>query len=230
MIPAPPDGMAFIPGDTITYEGVLYEVAPFYADSTPVTYASILPWLNGAFEDGQGLAALITGHYDENFQFLRYTPLTGDETGAGLTVPPDCMDLPATSVTPEGASGFLAASGRRLPSAVELALAARHGLLADTDVYSVMSVYADMMEASMGALLGRLSAQAMFAGYSTAAERVVWEWTGSVPGSPAVSGGETASPCAVIYRNSGSGVADNRSGYFNIAFRGVVGLPLAASR
>ncbi|MGB4082197.1 MAG: hypothetical protein WBK62_02990, partial [Candidatus Fermentibacter daniensis] len=64
--------------------------------------------------------------------------------------------------------------------------------------------------------------------YSTASERVIWEWTGSAPGEPASSSTETLSPCTVIYRNGGPGVADNSSGYFNVAFRGVVSLPLAA--
>lgn len=228
MIPEPPSGMAFIPACTVNHEGVDYEVPSFYIDSSAVSYFDILPWLNGAFSDGPGLARLVTGHYDEHFQFLRYTPFTGDEAGAGLTVPGPCSGLPACSITWSGASEYLASIGKRLPSAVELAAAAEAGLLTDIDVYNVMNTYADMMESSMGAMLGRLSIQAMFAGYSTASERVIWEWTGSAPGEPASSSTETLSPCTVIYRNGGPGVADNSSGYFNVAFRGVVSLPLAA--
>ncbi len=230
MIPEPPSGMAFVPACTVNYEGVDYEVPAFYIDSSAVPYSDLLPWLNGAFEDGPGLARLVTGHYDENFQFLRYTPFTGDEAGAGLTVPESCSGLPACSMTWSGASEYLASIGKRLPSAVELAAAACAGLLTDADIYDIMGVYADMMESSMGAMLGRLSSQAMFAGYSTASERVVWEWTGSAPGEPASSSTETLSPCAVVYRNSGPGAADNASGYFNVAFRGAVGLPLAAQK
>jgi len=70
----------------------------------------------------------------------------------------------------------------------------------------------------------------MFAGYSTSAERVMWEWTGSLPGSPAVVALDADAPCATLYRSGGTGIADAGSGYFNVAFRGVVSLPLAASR
>lgn len=230
LIPEPPSGMAFVPGDTITVDGVLCDVQPFYIDSSAVSYQDLLPWLNGAFEDGEGLAAIITGQYDEDFQYLRYTPFTGDESGSGLTVPQACMDLPAASVTPGGARSYLASTGRRLPSAAELALAARNGLVEEVDVFAVMSTYADMMEASMGAMLGRLSTQAMFAGYSTASERVMWEWTGSLPGSPTEAVRDAVAPCTTVYRPGGTGIADSGSGYFNVAFRGVVSLPLAASR
>lgn len=230
LIPEPPSGMAFVPGDTITVDGVPCTVPSFYVDSAAVSYEDILPWLNGAFEDGEGLAALVTGQYDADFQFLRYTPFTGDASGSGLAVPPACMGLPAASVTLEGARSYLASEGRRLPSAAELALAARNGLVAEVDVFSVMSTYADMMEQSMGSMLGRLSTQAMFAGYSTASERVMWEWTGSLPGSPADVARDADAPCATLYRPGGTGVADAGSGYFNVAFRGVVPLPLAASR
>lgn len=230
LIPVPPAGMAFVHGDTITVDGVTCTVEPFYVDSSAVTYEDLLPWLNGAFEDGEGLAAVITGQYDENFQFLRYTPFTGDASGSGLTVPQVCMGLPAASVTPRGAREFLASEGRRLPTAAELALAARNGLVAEVDVFSVMSTYADMMESSMGSMLGRLSTQAMFAGYSTATERLMWEWTGSVPGSPGEVAHDSEEPCATLYRAGGTGIAEAGSGYFNVAFRGVVSLPLAASR
>jgi formylglycine-generating enzyme required for sulfatase activity len=222
--------MAWVAGDTITYEGTLYEVPSFYIDSAATTYSEFLPWLNGRIGTAEDLADIITGQYDENYQFLRYTPLTGDETGSGLTVPAACLELPATSVTWPAAAEYLSESGRRLPSAVEMALASRAGLVADIDVYSIMSTYGSMMEASMGALLGRLSTQAMFAGYSTASERVVWEWTSSIPGSPDATDMDTIAPCPVIWRNSGPGVADGRSGYFNLAFRGVVSIPLAATR
>lgn len=230
LIPEPPAGMVFVPGDTVTVDGVLCTVPPFYVDSSAVSYEEMLPWLDGAFEDGEGLAAIITGQYDEDFQFLRYTPFTGDDSGSGLTVPQACMSLPAASVTLEGAERYLASEGRRLPAAAELALAARNGLVAEVDVFTVMSAYADMMEASMGSMLGRLSTQAMFAGYSTSSERVMWEWTGSLPGSPADVARDAGAPCATLFRPGGTGIADAGSGYFNVAFRGVVSLPLAASR
>ncbi len=230
VIPAPPPGMVWIEGDTLTLDGILYEVGPFYIDSGPVTWRSVLPWLNSRVESLEDLAWVITGVFDENLQFIRYTPLTSSETGDGLGVPAACLDMPAGSFTLQGAAGFLASEGRRLPTVLELALASRSGVFAGTDVFTVMSAYSSIMEAAMGPLLGRLQSQAMFAGYSTAAERVMWEWTTSDPADPLVDLDESTSPCATVWRPSGTGVADRGSGYFNIAFRGVVGPPPAGGR
>jgi hypothetical protein len=218
-LPEPPEGMAWVPGDTITVDGILFRVEPFFIDSSRVTYRDVLPWLNSEATSIDRLAEIVSGQYDESLNFLRYTPFTGSEDGSGITVPAGCLDLPVTSFTWPAASDYLRSTGRRMPSTAEMALAARHGMVADQDIFEIMSAWASMMEASMGSLLGRISAQAMFAGYSSRAERAIWEWTSDAPGY-----GDPPVPpaCMVVFRPSGTGLADRSSGYFNIGFRGAV--------
>jgi hypothetical protein len=225
LLPEPPPGMAWVPADTITVDGITVEVPGFFVDSATVSWGDVLPWLNSTVTDLEDLGRVITGRYDENLQFLRYTPLTGDGTGSGLTVPGPCIDLPATSLTPAAASEYLASTGRRLPTAAELALAERHGLVSPPDVYDVMAVYGSMLESAMGSVLGRLSSQAMFAGYSTASERRTWEWSSSEPGSPGEPYRGGPAPCLIVMRPGQAGIADRTSGYFNITFRGAASSP-----
>lgn len=220
-LPEPPAGTVWIEGDTVTVGGELVEVAPFFLDASPVTYRRILPWLNEEATSLERLAELVSGQADENLNFLRYTPFTGNEQGTGLTVPSACLDLPACSITWTGAIQFLSSEGKRLPTAAELALAERCGLLREMDVQAVMSTFAEMMYDAMGSALGRFDAQAMFAGYGTPGERVVWEWTGDTPSGA----GSRTDPCVVIFRGGATGIASTDSGYFNVAFRGAVSDP-----
>lgn len=218
-LPEVPAGMSFVPACSVVLDGDTVDVAAFFVDSSPVTYRRILPWMNSTITTAEQLAAAVGGLYDTRGEFLSYTPFTSAESG-GLTVPSACFDLPAGSFTVGGAGEFLASEGRRLPSAAELEAAYQAGLVPPVDTYEVMESFASVMEASIGPLLGTLSTQAMFAGFSSPSERVIWEWTSDVTGSEDIPG-----PCAVIFRPSGTGVALGGSGYFNVMFRGAVTLP-----
>ena len=220
-LPEPPPGTVWIRGDTITVDGEVVEVAPFFIDASPVTYRRLLPWLNEEATSLERLAELVSGKADDNMNFLRYTPFTGNEQGTGLAVPSACLDLPACSITWTGARQFLASEGKRLPTTAELALAARRGFFRELDVQAVMSAFAEMMYQAMGSALGRFDAQAMFAGCGTPGEIVIWEWTGDTPSGAGV----WTDPCVVIFRTGGTGIASTDSGYFNVAFRGAVSDP-----
>jgi len=225
----PPEAMAFIPACTVELEGVLYDLDPFYIDSMPVTYRDILPWMEEAVTSQEDLASIITGQMDESFQFLSFTPFINNEEGTALTVPTGSFGTPAASFTWEGASLFLHDNGKQLPTAAQLTAAREAGVIPEYDVYSAMLTYSSVLTASMGNLLGVLGNQSMFAGYSTATERVMWEWArdewGRQPGSSV--------DMLALYRTLWKpldppviGVAGRDSGYFNVIFRGVVSLPL----
>jgi len=220
-LPEVPPGMVYIPASTVVLDGDTIQVEPLFVDSDFSTYRQVLPWMNSTITTLQKLAEVVTGQYDSNLQFLRYTPFTGSSDGSGLTVPSGCFDLPVCSFTRIGATEYLLSTGKRLPTAAELAAAEQAGLVRRVDVYDLMATYSTILESTMGEMLGRLAGQAMFAGYSTADERVLWEWTSDSPaGRAAVEG-----PCATIYRPSGRGVAGVDCGYFNVTFRGAVTLP-----
>jgi hypothetical protein len=219
-LPEVPPGMVWVPATSVVLDGDTIEVQPFFIDTSFVSYRQVLPWMNATITSLDQLGAVITGQYDENLQFLRYTPFTSSSEGAGMTVPSDCFDLPACSFTRPGAVDFLLSVGKRLPSAAELAAASAAGLASRIDVYDVLANYASMIQSALGDLLGRLAGQAMFAGYSTADERVLWEWTSDSPGTANVQG-----PCGVIYRSTGAGIAVSDGGYFNVGFRGAVTVP-----
>jgi hypothetical protein len=212
--------MAYVPGASVVVDGDTVSVQPFFVDAGFATYRQILPWMNATITALDQLATVVTGQYDQNLQFLRYTPFTGSSDGSGMTVPSECFDLPACSITRQGAEEYLMSIGKRLPTAAELAAADAAGIVRRIDVYDVMASYASMLQSSMGEILGRLAGQAMFAGYSTADERVLWEWTSDSPGTEDVPG-----PCGIIYRSTGQGIAASDCGYFNVAFRGAVTIP-----
>jgi len=227
-LPEPPDGMAFVPSCTVEINGQEVEVSRFFIDSEPVSYRDMIPWLNNSGFGARELGAVITGGGEESMEFLAFTPFTGDENG-GITVPSQCLENPAASITWSGAQSFLSEAGKRLPTLGEMYAAREAGLLQQYDAYEAMLAFSGQMRASMGEMLGTLSTQAMFAGYSTASERVMWELTGTVWGGdpmerapfPNVSYITILKPLdqpdiTSIHRDNG---------YFNVIFRGAIEVP-----
>jgi hypothetical protein len=217
--------MAYVPACSVEVQGVAVSVQSFFVDSFPVTYREVLPWMNESIGSLEDMAAVVTGQYDPDLQFLRYTPFTGNSEGTGITVPSNCFSLPVGSFTYEGAASYLLSRGARLPTAAELLAAKRAGLVSRIDVESVMRRYSAMMRSTMGSMLGELADQAMFAGFSTVAERIMWEWTTDAWGQPPDSIYRTEAPYRVIVRpveEAELGAAGSDMGYFNVAFRGVV--------
>jgi len=143
-------------------------------------------------------------------------------------VPAGCFGMPAASFTWDGATLYLMDTGRRLPTVAQITAANEAGLITRFDVYTVMSSFESVMTATMGQLLGPLGRQSMFMGYSTASERVMWEWTRD---EWARKPGEPDDPLG-LYRTIWkpldtpvTGAAGRDMGYFNVIFRGVVSLP-----
>jgi len=197
--------MAFIPACTVELEGVTIDVEPFYIDSFPITYRQILPWMSGVIGSPEDLAAIITGQFDENYQFLSFTPFINSEDGTSLTVPSDCFGIPAASFTWEGASLYLRDQGKQLPTAVQLMAARNAGVLEGFDVYTVMSTYSDVMMASLGNLLGNMWGRHQDEPIDmTGKYRILFK-----PVDPVQLG-----------------AAGRSMGYFNVIFRGVVVLPM----
>jgi hypothetical protein len=225
----PPEAMIFIPACTVEIEGIPYDVDPFYIDSIPVTYRDVLPWMEEVVASQEDLAAIVTGQFDENFQFLSFTPFINNEEGTALTVPTSCFGIPAASFTWEGALLFLNDNGKHLPTAAQLMAAREAGVIQEYDVYSVMQSYSSVMTASMGNLLGTLGNQSMFAGYSTAAERVMWEWARDEWSHQPGSSLDMLAQYRILWKPLDPpviGAAGRDAGYFNVIFRGVVLLPM----
>jgi len=221
--------MAFIPACTVELEGVTIDVEPFYIDSFPITYRQILPWMSGVIGSPEDLAAIITGQFDENYQFLSFTPFINSEDGTSLTVPSDCFGIPAASFTWEGASLYLRDQGKQLPTAVQLMAARNAGVLEGFDVYTVMSTYSDVMMASLGNLLGNISNQSMFTGHSTTSERIMWEFARDQWGRHQDEPIDMTGKYRILFKPVDPvqlGAAGRSMGYFNVIFRGVVVLPM----
>ncbi|MBD3369950.1 SUMF1/EgtB/PvdO family nonheme iron enzyme [Candidatus Fermentibacteria bacterium] len=224
-LPRPPEGMGYAPACTVEVRGAAVRVESFFVDSFPVTYREILPWMNENVSTLEDMAGIVTGQYDANLQFLRYTPFTGNSEGTGITVPSNCFSLPVGSFTYEGAASYLQSRGARLPTTAEILAAKRQGLVDRFDVESVMRRFAAMMRSTMGSMLGDLANQAMFAGYSTVDERLMWEWTTDAWRQPPDSIYRLDAPYRVIVRPTEEaelGAAGSDMGYFNVTFRGVV--------
>ncbi len=221
--------MAFISACTVELEGVTIDVESFYIDSFPITYRQILPWMSGVIGSPEDLAAIITGQFDENYQFLSFTPFINSEDGTSLTVPSDCFGIPAASLTWEGASLYLRDQGKQLPTAVQLMAARNAGVLEGFDVYTVMSTYSDVMMASLGNLLGNISNQSMFTGHSTASERIMWEFARDQWGRHQDEPIDMTGKYRILFKPVDPvqlGAAGRSMGYFNVIFRGVVVLPM----
>ncbi len=227
-LPEPPSGMAFVPATTVEINGDPVDVPAFFIDSLPVTYREFIPWLNGSSFGLDELGMIITGGGDESMQFLAFTPFIGAQEG-GITVPSQCLENPIASITWSGAQSFLSDSGKRLPTLAEMMAASSRGLIGVWDSYEVMQVFAGQMQASMGELLGTLGLQAMFAGYSTANERIMWELTGTVfGGDPLATGVSVDVHYITLFKALSEPVlssTDREMGYFNVIFRGAIEVP-----
>ena len=227
-LPQPPSGMAFVPASRVVVQGDTVEVGAFFIDSMPVAYRDVLPWLGQNCRDGQALASVVTGQYSDSGHFLAFTPFVAT-AGSEYSVPAVCLDRPAASFTWTGAQWYLSSRGTRLPTLAEMHAAARLGLIQPFNAYSEMQLFANLMETSLGDVLGALGRQAMFAGYSTEEERVMWELTHTpVGGDPAVALPAADDPCVYIFKplpvpiSTGTG---RDTGYFNVIFRGAIDLP-----
>lgn len=227
-LPQPPSGMAFVPASRVVVQGDTLEVGAFFIDSMPVAYRDVLPWLGQNCRDGQALASVVTGQYSDSGHFLAFTPFVAT-AGSEYSVPAVCLDRPAASFTWTGAQWYLSSRGTRLPTLAEMHAASRLGLIQPFNAYSEMQLFANLMETSLGDVLGALGRQAMFSGYSTEEERVMWELTHTpVGGDPAVALPATDDPCVYIFKplpvpiSTGTG---RDMGYFNVIFRGAIDLP-----
>lgn len=227
-LPETPSGMVFVPSSTVTIQGEEIHVPAFFIDQRQVSYRDVLQWLNNSGFSAEELGLVITGSTDASMQFLAFTPFIGDNTG-GITVPSTMLDRPAASITWNGAQTFLAENGRRLPTLAEMTAAHEMGLILAEDSFQAMQGFSEQMRMSMGDMLGTLAAQAMFAGYSTASERVMWELTGTVfNGDPL----ETALLEETLYITLFKALEEpllsashRNNGYFNILFRGAIEIP-----
>lgn len=227
--PAPP-GMVYIPSATLTVLGETVTINPFYLDTVPVPYRGVLPWLGENCRDPRVLASVITGQYSESGHFLAFSPLVATAAGE-YSVPSSVLDRPASGFTWEGASWYLSSRGVRLPTLAEIHAAHSLGLIEPFNTYNEMQLYAGLMQSSLGDVLGALSVQAMFAGYSTADERVMWELTHTPLNEDASAAmPETGNPYVTLFKPLQtpltSGVARG-NGYFNVIFRGALDLPAA---
>lgn len=227
-LPAAPPGMVYIPGTDVVLQGDTVAVGPFFIDSSPVAYRSVLSWLGENCRDPRVLASVITGQYSESGHFLAFTPLVATATGE-YTVSAASLDRPAAGFTWNGASWYLSSRGARLPTLAEIAAALEHGVIEPFNAYSEMQLYARLMETSLGEVLGAISRQAMFAGFSTAEERVMWELTHtSFSENPTEAMPYGENPYIAIFKPlpvpvvSGTG---REMGYFNVIFRGALDLP-----
>lgn len=227
-LPEPPPGMVYVPGTTVEIEGEAVQVSGFFIDAEPVSYRGLVTWLNSSGFQAGDLGVVITGGSVDAMEFLAFTPFMGDQNG-GLTVPSQMLDSPAASVTWNGAQSYLSQRGKRLPTLAEILAAHEAGLIAPRDVFEAMSGYSSHLVSSMGEMLGTLATQAMFAGYSTARERIMWEFTGTVhSGNPH----DTAPPSSAVYMSifkpapePGISAVNRGNGYFNVLFRGAIEVP-----
>lgn len=228
LLPVPPSGMVYVPGSTVVVQGDTVKVGAFFIDSFPVAYRNVTPWLGQNCRDPRVLASVITGQYSESGHFLAFTPFVATAEGE-YSVPAACLDRPAAGFTWAGASWYLASRGARLPTLAEIHAAHRMGLIEPFSAYSEMQLYARLLESSLGDILGALNRQAMFAGYSTAEERVMWELTHTAFGSdPGMALPDTSDPYITIFKPLPVPVAAGTGrdmGYFNVIFRGVIDLP-----
>lgn len=227
-LPEVPAGMAYVPAADVVADGDTLHVGAFFIDSFPVVYRDVLPWLGENCRDGRVLASVITGQYNESGHFLAFTPFVASPSG-DYTVPAAVMDRPAAGFTWTGADWFLSSRGLRLPTLAEPHSASALGIIQPFSAYSEMQLYSALLESSLGSVLGALSRQAMFAGFSTAEERVMWELTCTgFRGDPLSGAPGDEGPVVTLFKplevpvTAGAG---RDMGYFNVVFRGAIDLP-----
>ncbi len=227
-LPQTPEGMIYVPATTVEVDGVMVEVLPFFLDQQPVSYRDFIPWLNESGFGIEEIGIIITGGGDQTMQFLAFTPFIGDPNG-GITVPSQCLETPVASITWSGAQSYLADTGKRLPTLAEINAAASLGLIDVWDSYEAMQIFSGEMRSSMGDMMGTLSAQAMFAGYSSTNERIMWELTGTVFGNnPAATAVSVDALYITLFKALSEPVISSTSrdmGYFNVIFRGAIEVP-----
>ena len=227
-LPQPPEGMIYVPATTVDIGGEMVEVLPFFIDAQPVTYRDFIPWLNGSGFGVEELGIIITGAGDQTMQFLAFTPFVGDPNG-GITVPSQCLENPVASITWSGAQSYLADTGKRLPTLAEIKVAASLGLIDVWDSYETMHAFSGEMRSTMGEMMGTLGAQAMYAGYSSNNERIMWELTGTVfSGNPVSTTVSVDALYITLFKALSEPVVSSTGrdmGYFNVIFRGAIEVP-----
>lgn len=227
-LPEPPDGMVFVPSSTVVINGESVEVSRFFIDQEPVSYREFLPWLNNSGFGAGELGVIITGGGGDAMEFLAFTPFMGDQ-GGGVTVPSQCLENAVASITWSGAQSYLSENGKRLPTLGEMYAAHESGLVNGRDVYEAMLSYSSQLRASMGEMLGTLATQAMFSGYSTAKERIMWELTGTVfAGDPMERAPAPGVSYITIFKTGDEpelSSVHRDNGYFNVIFRGAIEVP-----
>jgi hypothetical protein len=237
--------MVFIDGCTVEVNGREVAVAPFFIDSEPVTSRVLLDWLVSELTMIDQVPAILGGQEEllmpgeaisEEYTgvvFLRYTPwvVYCDPQGAitGVTVQTGCFDMPAVSVTPSGASMYLAGTGRRLPSLAEMIAAQEAGVVTMRDTWESISAYSSFIEMTLSGVLGvSTSGLSMFSEDARPEDRVMWEWTSDAWGQSPDSLADPDSPYGVLFRPTATpetGTGLRSIGYYNVIFRGVVPLP-----
>jgi len=92
-----------------------------------------------------------------------------------------------------------------------------------------MLAFANQMRTAMGDMLGTVGTQAMFAGYSTERERIMWELTGTVPGDDMGNTVPSSDAKYIIILKPAdelqTSATDRDNGYFNVIFRGAIQVP-----
>lgn len=227
-LPETPPGMVYVPASTVVVQGDTVAVGAFFIDSFPVAYRDVLPWLGQNCRDAQVLASVITGQYSESGHFLAFSPFVAT-TSEEYSVPAACLERPVAGFTWNGASWYLSTLGRRLPTLAEIQAARQQGVVEQFNAYNEMQLYARLMETSLGDVLGAMSRQAMFAGYSTEDERVMWELTHTGFGAdPAYAAPIADAQYISLYKPLTAPLVTGTGrdmGYFNVIFRGVIDLP-----
>lgn len=227
-LPETPDGMVYIPATTVEIDGESIDVSGFFIDASPVTYREFIPWLNTSGFGAEELGIIITGSTGDAMEFLAFTPFIGDQQG-GVTVPSQCLENPAAAITWNGAQSYLSDEGKRLPTLAEMYAADASGVIQPFDAYQAMLAFAGQMRAAMGDMLGTVGTQAMFAGYSTERERIMWELTGTVCGDEVTNTAPSSDAGYILILKPGeaflTSAVDRDNGYFNVLFRGAIQVP-----
>lgn len=244
-LPEPPAGMVFIPERTVNIDGMEVHVAPFFIDTEPVESRDLLDWLSSELTTIEDIPLILGGQEEllmpgdaisdsyAGVVFMRYTPwvfyMDAQGTVTGVTVQTGCFDMPAVSVTKEGASRYLEDTGRRLPTLAEITAASDAGFVGLHDAWESISSYSDFIEMTLSGILGvSVSGLSMFAPGARPQDRVMWEWTGDSWGQSSGSPADPDSPYAVLFRPTDppeTGTALRSIGYYNLIFRGVVPIP-----